>query len=206
MNCYPFLRWIKFCSGCSRQVFFNLGDKKRWSLVALDKWSSYTVTVVWELAWADSALVVLDEWSSYGGGRLSRFDCRYIQKGYFSKIGALFLQNQGTFLLFSKKGRGDLPLSRPANCAPVPQKMLSRVYTQTKASKNGGKYTSCSRTEKKQKGKQDWRYMQQSFKSTFIIKGDLCWRTSDTLQFTYVIFKIVQLTKHCSYQEQESFL
>ena len=25
--------------------------------------------------------------------------------------------------------------------------MLSRVYTQTKASKNGGKYTSCSRKE-----------------------------------------------------------
>ena len=26
--CFPFLRWLKFCSGCFRQVFFHLGDKK----------------------------------------------------------------------------------------------------------------------------------------------------------------------------------
>ena len=32
-------------------------------------------------------------------------------------------------------------------------KMLSSVYTQTKASKNGGKQTSPSRAEKKWKGK-----------------------------------------------------
>ena len=31
--CFPFLRWVKFCSGCFRQVFFHLGDKSgRWSL------------------------------------------------------------------------------------------------------------------------------------------------------------------------------
>ena len=31
--CFPFLHWVKFCSGCFRQVFFHLGDKKsgRWS-------------------------------------------------------------------------------------------------------------------------------------------------------------------------------
>ena len=46
-------------------------------MVALDRWSSYTVTIVWEFAWADSALVVLDEWSSYRGGRLNRFDCTW---------------------------------------------------------------------------------------------------------------------------------
>ena len=63
----------------------------------------------------------------------------------------------------------------------LPQKMLSRVYTQTKASKNGGKDTSCNRTEKKWKGKKVRRYMQQTFKCTFIIKGDLCRSTSDTL-------------------------
>ena len=51
--------------------------------------------------------------------------------------------------------------------------MSSRAYRQTKAPKNGGKYTSCSRTEKKWKGKQDLRYMQQTFKCTCIIKGDL---------------------------------
>ena len=74
MHSFPFFRWIKFCSGCFKQVFFLLGDKK-WLLVALDRWSSYTVMIVWELAWADSALVVLGEWSTYRGGHMSRFDC-----------------------------------------------------------------------------------------------------------------------------------
>ena len=61
---FPFLCWIKFFSGCFREAFFHLGDKKKWSLVALDRWSSYTATIVWELAWADSVLVVLDKWPS----------------------------------------------------------------------------------------------------------------------------------------------
>ena len=43
-------------------------------MVVLDRWSSYTVTIVWELTWADSALVILDEWLSYRGGHISRFD------------------------------------------------------------------------------------------------------------------------------------
>ena len=54
--------------------FFMWGTKK-WSLVALDRWSSYTVTLVWEFAWADSASVVLDKWSFYRGGHVSRSDC-----------------------------------------------------------------------------------------------------------------------------------
>ena len=58
------------------RFLFHLGDKKKWLLVALDKRSSYTVTLVWELGRADSALVVLDEWLPYRGGCLSRFDCR----------------------------------------------------------------------------------------------------------------------------------
>ena len=62
------LQWL-FYTG-----FFSFGGQKKWSLVALDRWSSYTITTVWELAWADSALVVLDDWLSYGGGRISRFD------------------------------------------------------------------------------------------------------------------------------------
>ena len=56
-----------------RFLSFGAG-KKRWSLVKLDKWPSHTVTILWELASADSALVVLDEWSSYKGGPLNRFD------------------------------------------------------------------------------------------------------------------------------------
>ena len=58
--------------------FFSFGGQIEWSLVALDRWPFYTVTTVWELAWADSALVVLGEWSSYKGGRISRFDCSKI--------------------------------------------------------------------------------------------------------------------------------
>ena len=55
--------------------FFSFGVQKKWSLVALNRWSSYTVTIAWESAWADSALIVLDEWLSYKGGCISRFDC-----------------------------------------------------------------------------------------------------------------------------------
>ena len=50
--------------------------QKKWLLVALDRWSSYTVTIVWGLALADSALVILDEWLSYRGGRIGRYDCK----------------------------------------------------------------------------------------------------------------------------------
>ena len=28
MHCFPFLHWIKFCSGCFRQAFFHLGNKR----------------------------------------------------------------------------------------------------------------------------------------------------------------------------------
>ena len=38
------------------------------SLVALDRWPSYTVTILWEFACEKLAL------SSYRGGRLNRFD------------------------------------------------------------------------------------------------------------------------------------
>ena len=40
---------------------FSCWRQKKWSLITLDRWSSYTVTIVWEFAWADSVLVVLDE-------------------------------------------------------------------------------------------------------------------------------------------------
>ena len=47
----------------------------------LDRWSSYTVTIVWEFAWADSELVVFDGWLSYRGGCLNRFDCSDFLQG-----------------------------------------------------------------------------------------------------------------------------
>ena len=65
----------KVFSGSFRQPFFSFGTQKKWSLVMLDRGSSYTLMIAWEFAWADSALVVLDEWSSYKGGCLNRFDC-----------------------------------------------------------------------------------------------------------------------------------
>ena len=48
-------------SGCFTQPFFHLGDKKA-SLVALDRCSSYAVTIVREFAWVDSAFVLLQRW------------------------------------------------------------------------------------------------------------------------------------------------
>ena len=51
----------KFCSGCFRQASFCLGDKKKWSLVAVDRELSNKLIIVWEFAWADSELVALDE-------------------------------------------------------------------------------------------------------------------------------------------------
>ena len=83
--CFLFLRWVMFCSGCFRQVFFSFGRQKKWSLVALGSWSSYTVTIVWEFALADSALVVLDKWSSYRGGHLNRFGCTIQTMNHFFK-------------------------------------------------------------------------------------------------------------------------
>ena len=59
---FRFLGLVKFYSGCFRQASFHLGNKKKWSLVAFDRWLSYTVTIVWEFSLADSVLVVLDEW------------------------------------------------------------------------------------------------------------------------------------------------
>ena len=55
--------------------YFSFGRPEKWSLVALYRWLSYTVTIVREFAWSDSELVVLDKWLSYSGGRLNRFDC-----------------------------------------------------------------------------------------------------------------------------------
>ena len=55
--------------------FLFIWETVKWSLVELDRWSSYTVTIISEFALADSALVTLGEWSFYRGGHLNRFDC-----------------------------------------------------------------------------------------------------------------------------------
>ena len=41
---------------------FFIWETKKWLLVTLERWLSYTVTIVWEFAWADSALGVLYKW------------------------------------------------------------------------------------------------------------------------------------------------
>ena len=41
------------------KFFFSYGGQKKCLLVTLDRRSTYTVIIVWELAWADSAMVVL---------------------------------------------------------------------------------------------------------------------------------------------------
>ena len=66
--------------------FFSFGRWKKLLLVALDRWSSYAVMIVWEFAWLDLALVVLDDWSSCRGGRLNRFDCIYFSNGTRTSI------------------------------------------------------------------------------------------------------------------------
>ena len=43
--------------------YFSSGRQKKRSLVALDRWLYYTVTIVREFAWVDSELVVLQRWS-----------------------------------------------------------------------------------------------------------------------------------------------
>ena len=67
--CLFHISWLdKVFSGCFRQTFL-IWEKKKWSLVALDRWSSYTVTILWKFAWRTQ------DWLSYRGGCLDRFDC-----------------------------------------------------------------------------------------------------------------------------------
>ena len=59
-----FVRWSFLVVALDRFFFIWETKKKRLSLVALNWWSSYTVTILREFAWADSALVVLQRRSS----------------------------------------------------------------------------------------------------------------------------------------------
>ena len=58
--CFSFLRWVKLCSGCFRQVFFIWETIKVAIGCFRQRWSAYAVTIVWEFTWAGSALIVLD--------------------------------------------------------------------------------------------------------------------------------------------------
>ena len=83
MHCFTlfFMHCFLFFSGYSLLVvvidrfFLHLGNKKIGRMVTLDKWSSYTVIILWEFAWADRVLVVLGDWLSHRGGHLNRLDC-----------------------------------------------------------------------------------------------------------------------------------
>ena len=105
--CFPFLCWVKFWNGCFREVFFFIWETKKWSLVTLDRWLSYTVTVVWGFALTDLSLV-LDKWLPSRGGCLNRFD-RTLCLGlvialYYLKIGVSMVKCFRT--LWSKTNPG----------------------------------------------------------------------------------------------------
>ena len=81
MLCFRFPRWIEFLQWLFQTGFFHWSEKqKKWLLVALYRWLSYAVTILWELTWAGSAMVVLDKWSFYIGGQISGFGCNYQEK------------------------------------------------------------------------------------------------------------------------------
>ena len=97
--CFPFRRIVKFCSDCFRQFFFFfffIWVSKKMVAGHVGRWSSYTVTIVWEFASVDSALDILDEWSSYRGARLNRFDCI-----------ACKTNKLGEYLVRERSGQGD---------------------------------------------------------------------------------------------------
>ena len=48
-----FHRWVKFFSRCFGKDFFFIWETKKWSLVVLDRWSSYTVMIECKFAWVD---------------------------------------------------------------------------------------------------------------------------------------------------------
>ena len=64
--CFPFLHWVKFCSGCFRQVFFVF----IWETRKVVTGHVRQMVILYsnncrEFAWTDSALVILHEWLSY---------------------------------------------------------------------------------------------------------------------------------------------
>ena len=79
--------------------FFFICESKKWSMFALDRWSSYKVTIVRQFAWADSTLVVLDEWLSYRGGHLNRFGSNTLKglERELSHVNVIFISFQGYF-------------------------------------------------------------------------------------------------------------
>ena len=90
--CLPCLHWVKWLF---QTGLFSFWRPRKWLVVALDRWLSYAVMIVWEFAWADSALVVLDKWLSYRGRRLNRFDCK--MKVSFTESKVLYFKESITF-------------------------------------------------------------------------------------------------------------
>ena len=99
MHCCPYFFPISLLGKVLQWLFqtgsFHLGDKKSgcW-LHQTCGWLSYTVAIVWELAWQDSALVVLDKKSFYRDGHLNRFDCMFTENNLTCSTFQIFtLQN-----------------------------------------------------------------------------------------------------------------
>ena len=64
--CYERNSWVQH--GRSVKVFHHCGIVKKWSLVALDRWSLYPVAFDHNLDWENFAVVVMREWLLYQGG------------------------------------------------------------------------------------------------------------------------------------------
>ena len=58
-----------FKSGRYIRVNKTFGTVKKWSLVALDRWSLCTVQILLKFGWADFGVVVIGRWSLCRGGR-----------------------------------------------------------------------------------------------------------------------------------------
>ena len=76
--CFLFLRWVKFCSGCCRQVVFLYGRVIQ-------------VVVLYSNDFMEIGLGGLNighlRWgSSYRGGRLNRFDCTFQMDAKFARL------------------------------------------------------------------------------------------------------------------------
>ena len=82
-----------------------------------------------------------------------------------------------------------------------------KVYMATTVNviKNGGKYTSCSRTEKSGRESRTGGTCKKRLNAHSLLR-EICIGELPTPFSFHVIFKTVQLTKHYIYQEQESFV
>lgn len=92
-------------------------------MVALDRWFSYTVTIVLVFAWADSVFVVLDEWLPYKRWSLNSFQCSVIENAQDSldnftqtATESVVMNNEEVYKVTSRKHLLTKSITFDANC------------------------------------------------------------------------------------------